>query len=77
METFRLKDIIFFPDTLLSILGEALKLYRNIARQYAYLYQRLQQVGVACHKVVLIQSFVTSLELCQVNSRCLNDQQLI
>ena len=28
------------------ISGEALKLYRNIARQYAYLYQRINQVRV-------------------------------
>ena len=30
---------------LLYVSGEALKLYRNIARQYAYLYQRIQQVS--------------------------------
>ena len=36
--------------------GEALKLYRNIARQYAYLYQRIQQVS-GLKNLILSQAF--------------------
>jgi len=37
--------------------GEALKLYRNIARQYAYLYRRLQQVSPETAKLPLRRNF--------------------
>lgn len=37
--------------------GEALKLYRNIARQYAYLYQRLHQVCPETAKLPLRRNF--------------------
>ena len=41
---------------LLYVLGEALKLYRNIARQYAYLFQRIHQVS-GLKNLVLSQAF--------------------